>query len=144
MNKFEILAPQCLTHYSPAGNGDHLDIVVHQNIRMSDIIVSDILDSDHLPIIFHIMDHDKNRNLSEPIENFIDWEWFQSLVSDLISPRIEINRDEEADKAASDFTASIALAYMLSTSKVTLSDLNRSSLFRSLVKTQTEVKKIVA
>jgi hypothetical protein len=30
--EFEILAPQCPTHYSPAGNGEMLDIVVHQNI----------------------------------------------------------------------------------------------------------------
>jgi hypothetical protein len=43
------------THYSPAGNGDVLDIVVHKNIKVSDVIVSDILDSDHLPIIFHIL-----------------------------------------------------------------------------------------
>jgi hypothetical protein len=27
-----------------------MDIVVHKNIRLSDVIVSDILDSDHLPI----------------------------------------------------------------------------------------------
>jgi hypothetical protein len=39
-------------------------------IRVSDVIVSDILDSDHLPIIFHIQDHVKIRNLSEPIEKF--------------------------------------------------------------------------
>jgi hypothetical protein len=31
-NEFEISAPQCPTNYSPAGNGDILDIVVHQNI----------------------------------------------------------------------------------------------------------------
>jgi hypothetical protein len=47
VQEFEISAPQCPTHYSPAGNGDVLDIVVYQNIRVSDIIVSDILDSDH-------------------------------------------------------------------------------------------------
>jgi hypothetical protein len=34
---------------------------------VSDVIVSDILDSDHLPIIFHILDV-KIRNLSEPTE----------------------------------------------------------------------------
>jgi hypothetical protein len=34
MSDFEISAPQFPTHYSPAGNGDVLDIVVHQNIRM--------------------------------------------------------------------------------------------------------------
>jgi hypothetical protein len=48
---FEISAPQCPTHYSLMGNGDVLDIVVHKNIRYSNIIVSDILYSDHPPII---------------------------------------------------------------------------------------------
>jgi hypothetical protein len=32
VNDFEISAPQYPTHYSPAGNGDVLDIVAHQNI----------------------------------------------------------------------------------------------------------------
>jgi endonuclease/exonuclease/phosphatase family metal-dependent hydrolase len=50
-SEFEISTPQCPTHYSPAGNGDIRDIVVHQNFRMSDVTVSDILDSDHLPVI---------------------------------------------------------------------------------------------
>jgi hypothetical protein len=89
-NQFEISAPQCPTHYSPVGNGHVLDIFVHQNIRMSDVIVSDILDSDRLPIVFHILDHVKIRNLSNPIEKFTDWERFQSLASELISPKIEI------------------------------------------------------
>jgi hypothetical protein len=102
-----------------------LDIVVRQNIRVSDVIVSDILDSDHLPIVLHILDHVKIRNLSEPIENFTDWERFQSLASELISPRIQINSGVEADKAARDFTASIPSAYRLSTSKVTLSNINK-------------------
>jgi hypothetical protein len=35
VNKFEISAPQRATHYSPAGNGDVLDIVVHQNIGVT-------------------------------------------------------------------------------------------------------------
>jgi hypothetical protein len=42
VSQFEISAPQCPTHYSPSGNSDVLDIVVHQNIRVSDVIVSDI------------------------------------------------------------------------------------------------------
>jgi hypothetical protein len=42
---FEISAPKYPTHYSPMGNLDVLDIVVHKNIRLSDAIVSDILDS---------------------------------------------------------------------------------------------------
>jgi hypothetical protein len=91
--------------------------------KVSDVIVSDILDSDHLPIVFHILDHVKIRNLSEPVEKFRDWERFQSLASELIYPRTEINSGIEADKVAGDFTASIALAYRLSKSKVTLSDI---------------------
>jgi hypothetical protein len=121
---FEISAPQCPTHYSPVGNGDVLDIVVHKNIRLSNVIVSDILGSDHLPIIFHILDHVRTKNVSAPTEKFTEWELFQSLASNLISPTIEINSGAEADKAARAFTASIASVYRLSTSKITLSDLN--------------------
>jgi hypothetical protein len=101
-----------------------LDIVVHQNIRVSDVIVSEILDSGHLPIIFHILDHVKIRNLSEPIEKFTDWDHFQSLASEVISPRIEINLLIEADKAACNFTSSIVSAYRLATSKVSFPDIN--------------------
>jgi hypothetical protein len=81
VNKFEISAPQCPTHYSAAGNGDVLGIVVHQNIKLSAVIVSDILDSYHLPIVFHILNHVKTKNLSEPFEKFADWKSFQILAS---------------------------------------------------------------
>jgi hypothetical protein len=91
---------------------------------MSDVIVSDILGADHLPIVFHMLDDVKIRNLSDPIEKFTDWEWFQSFASELISPKIETKSGLEADKAARDFTVSIASAYRLSTSKITLLDLN--------------------
>jgi hypothetical protein len=93
------------------------------NCQMS---LSDILDSDHLPIIFHLLDHVKIKNLSEPIEKFTDWDRFQSLASKLISPRININLGVEANKAVRDFTASTASAYRLATSKVTLSDINNN------------------
>jgi hypothetical protein len=106
------------------GNGDVLDIVVHKNIRLSNVIVSDILASDHLPIIFHIPDHVRTKTISTPLEKITDWELFQSLTSNLISPRIEINSGAEAHKAALALTASIASAYRLSTSKITLSELN--------------------
>jgi hypothetical protein len=123
-NEFEISVPQCPTHYSSAGNGDVVDIEVHQNIRLVDVTVCDILNSDHLPIIFHILDHVEIRILSNPIEKFTDWDQFQSPALELISPRIKFNSGIEADKAACKFTASIALAYKLATSKVTLSDIN--------------------
>jgi hypothetical protein len=68
-----------------------MDIVVHKNVRISNITVSDILDWDYLPIVFHILDHVKTTVLSEPTENLTDWEEVQRLASDLISAKIEIN-----------------------------------------------------
>jgi hypothetical protein len=84
-------ATQYHTHYIPAGNGDVLDIVLHTNIRLSEVFVSDILDSDHLAAVFHLLDHVRPRNISNPVDKFTDWERFQSLASELISPRIQIN-----------------------------------------------------
>jgi hypothetical protein len=58
------------------------------------------------------------------LKNSKDWEQFQSLTSELISPKIQIKSGAEADKAARDFTASTASAYRPSTSKTTLSDIS--------------------
>jgi endonuclease/exonuclease/phosphatase (EEP) superfamily protein YafD len=54
---FEISAPQHPTHFVPNGRGDDLDIVVHKDVRLSEVRVLDIMDSDHLPIMFCILDH---------------------------------------------------------------------------------------
>jgi hypothetical protein len=59
----EISEPQCPADYTPTGNGDELDTVVHRNVRLSEVIVSDVLDSDRLRIVFHISDHVRTRNL---------------------------------------------------------------------------------
>jgi hypothetical protein len=126
INEFEISAPQCPTRYSPVGNGDVLNIVVHKNVPLSEVIVSDILDSDHLPIVFYLLDHVTTWSLSNPVGKFTDLEQFQNLASELISPRFQINLGEEADKAACDFAVSIASAYRLSTSKITFPDLNKN------------------
>jgi hypothetical protein len=122
ISKFQLHNVQPIT--PPVGNGGVLDIVVHTNIRLSDVTVSEILDSDHLPIMFHILDHVGTKQLSEPLEKFAIWERFQSLASNLISPRVQINSGVEADEAARAFSASIASAYRMSTSKITLSELN--------------------
>jgi hypothetical protein len=50
-----------------------LNIMVHQNVLLSEVIVSDILDSNRLPVIFQILDYVRTRNLSDPIEKFTDW-----------------------------------------------------------------------
>jgi hypothetical protein len=47
-----------------------LDIVVHKSVRMSEIILSDILDSDHLPVVFHLLGHVRNRTPSDPVDKF--------------------------------------------------------------------------
>jgi hypothetical protein len=75
--------------------------------------------------VFNILDHVRTTKLSEPTQKFTKWERFQRLASDLISPRKEINSGIEANKAARDFTASIASAYRLSTNRITVSDLNK-------------------
>jgi hypothetical protein len=52
---FETSAPQWSMHYTPDCIGDVLSIVIHQNVRLSEATVTDILDSDHLPIMFRIL-----------------------------------------------------------------------------------------
>jgi hypothetical protein len=91
INEIVILAPPCPSHYIPTGNGDVLGIIVHKKVRLSKVIVADFLESGHLPIIFHLLDHIRNSNLSNLVDKFTDWEWFQSLATDLMSPRIEMN-----------------------------------------------------
>jgi hypothetical protein len=143
INEFEISAPQCPTHYSSVGNGDVLSIVVHKNVWLSEVIVADILDSDHLPIIFHLLDQAGTRNLSQPADKFTDWECFQSLALELISPRIQTNSGKEDDKATSDFTASTASAYRLWINKITLSDLNNDlPVLKSLLKHKQIIRKL--
>jgi hypothetical protein len=71
-------------------------------------------------------------------------ETFQSLASGLISPRIEMNSEEEANKAARSFAATIASAYRLSTSEVMLSDINNHDLpgLDSLLKHKLRIQKL--
>jgi hypothetical protein len=78
--------------------GDVLNVVLHQNIRLSGVVVSDILGSDHLSLSFHITDHVKAKNISKSVNKFTDWQRFQRFVSDLISPRIKINSEEKPMK----------------------------------------------
>jgi hypothetical protein len=68
----------------PAGNCDVLDTAVHNNVRLSEDIVYDILDSDHLSLIFRLLDDVRTGNFSESVDKLTDWERFQSLASELI------------------------------------------------------------
>jgi hypothetical protein len=119
---FQISAPRYPTHYTPSGNGDVLDIVLHKHVRISEVDILEILDSDHLPILFHMLDHVSIRDTSVSVETHTDWERFESPVSDLISLRIQINMFDDAETAARNFAASIASAYRLSTNKIIIPD----------------------
>jgi hypothetical protein len=44
-SNFEISTPQCPTHYTPDGRADVFDIVVHQNVRLSEFNVTGLLES---------------------------------------------------------------------------------------------------
>jgi hypothetical protein len=59
----------CPTHYAPAGKGDVLDIVVNKNVQLSEVIISDILDSDHIRIVFHLLEHVTIRNILDLVAN---------------------------------------------------------------------------
>jgi hypothetical protein len=109
-----------------AGESDN--IVVHHNIRLSLLRVSDILDSDHVKVVFLILDLDETNKLLEPLEKFTVWERFRSLASNFISPRSEVNLGAEADKTTREFTVSIALGYWLSTRNVKLYELHHDHL----------------
>jgi hypothetical protein len=70
-------------------NGDDVvDIVIHQNVRLSVVIVNDILDSDHLPIMFNTVDPVRTKEALDPVEKLTDWELCQSLASELIYSNI--------------------------------------------------------
>jgi hypothetical protein len=80
---FESSAPQYPTHFVPNGRGDVVDIVVHKDVRLSEVRVLDIMELDHLPNVFCILDHIKAREHLDLVEKFTDWERFQSLASPL-------------------------------------------------------------
>jgi hypothetical protein len=57
----EVSAPQCSKLYMPDSRSEVLDSVVHQNVRLYEVIVTDILDSGHLPVMFSILDPVRKR-----------------------------------------------------------------------------------
>jgi hypothetical protein len=119
---FKISAPQCPTHNTDDGRGCVRDIVVHQNFQLLEATVTDILDWDHLSIVFSILGSVGAGEALDPVEILTDWELFQSLASLPISPNIQIHFFNEVDKGARDFEATTASAYRLSTRKTTILD----------------------
>jgi hypothetical protein len=70
---FEISAPKYPSHFVPDGRDEVPDIVVHKDVRLSEIRVLDIMGSDHLPIMFFILVHIKARKILCQVEKFTDW-----------------------------------------------------------------------
>jgi hypothetical protein len=68
--------------------------------------------------MFSILDPIRTREALDPIEKLREWEVFQSLASELISPNIQIHSSNKDAKAAHDFAASMSSAYRLSISKL--------------------------
>jgi hypothetical protein len=83
-----------------------------------------ILVSGHTPLVFFLLGNARTRKLTYAVDKFIDMKHFQSLASELIVCRIQINFGKDDPKVAGDFTASIASAHWLLTSKITFSKLN--------------------
>jgi hypothetical protein len=88
--KFQTLRARNYTHYTLQGTG----AVLGKNVRPSDVTISDILDSNPLPIFLHALNYVKAWNTLNEFETFTDWEQFQSLASELISPKIYIDSGE--------------------------------------------------
>jgi hypothetical protein len=87
VNDFEISVPQSPTHYSTMGNGDVFDIVVHQNVWLSDVILTSWTPITYQsPSAYRIML--QQLIFWTQLKKFTDWERFQNLASDLISPRL--------------------------------------------------------
>lgn len=123
-NDFQISALHCPIHYALQWNCYVLDIVLHWNFCLSEVIVSDVLDSDPLSVLFHNLNHVRARDILPPVEIHTDWMRFRNIASGLISPRIQINTVDKAERTASNFAASIASACGLSTHKITFSEMN--------------------
>jgi hypothetical protein len=89
--------------------------------------------------------HVTTSNLWNLVDKFTDWEQFQNLASELGSPRIQINSLVEANKAACNFTASVASAYRLSTRKITFLDFDKDlSGLESLLKHKWRLRKLAS
>jgi hypothetical protein len=63
-SNFDISAPHCSTHYTPDGKNDVLDIRTFE----SKVTVTDILDSDYLPIMISILEPVRKREALDPVE----------------------------------------------------------------------------
>jgi hypothetical protein len=88
------------------------------------------------------LEHVRTTHLLDPVDKFTEWEQFESLVSESISPRIQINFGDEADKADCDFTAFISSVYTLPTCRLLSRTLIRIHLVWSLLNHKRRLRKM--
>jgi hypothetical protein len=89
-------------------------------VPFSNVIVSDVLESNHLPVFLHFI----STGISASVETRTDTERFQFLASALNPVLIRTDNVEEDEKAAVTFTVCLYSEYNLSTRKLTVLDLN--------------------
>jgi hypothetical protein len=68
-NERDISSQQYSAHYSPAGNCDMFSNVEQKNIRRPEVVESELLNSDQLLIIYHLLDRVRTRNVMDPVDN---------------------------------------------------------------------------
>jgi hypothetical protein len=84
--------------------------------------------------------HSRPRHIPDKLT---EWERFQLFASEIISPKIQINSEEEADKADRNLTVSIASACRIVTSKITLSDIKKDiPALENLLKHKRRLRKV--
>jgi hypothetical protein len=75
-SNFQISTPQFsmhhAMHYPHDGSCGVLGTVVYENISVLEVTLTDILDSDHLPITFSILDPLRTKEASDPVEKLTD------------------------------------------------------------------------
>jgi hypothetical protein len=80
-----------ILHYTlDGGRGHVLDTVVHQNVGLSEVIVTDVLHLDHDQYCSAFLTLLEGGKLEIHLKKLTDREQFQSLASELISPNIQI------------------------------------------------------
>jgi hypothetical protein len=114
---------QSPTQYTPQEIRYILQTLVHRNVCLSDVTVSDVLESNHLPVFLHILDNFITTDSSASVETRTDTKRFRFLASALNPVLIKTDNVEEDENAAVTFSLSSS-AYNLSTRKLTLLDLN--------------------
>jgi hypothetical protein len=77
-NDFEIL------DQNVQGNSPRTILDAHQNVQLSDDLVSDVFNSDHLLYVFHSLAY-VNLGIFRVLEKFTDFLRFQIIACDLIS-----------------------------------------------------------